>query len=71
MPNGITKGELLMNYLDELAKLNSIERIVYADGTDPKPNDHCNLVDIGFSVSHVVWQENDEHFRNRIKEHQS
>lgn len=49
--------------LDDLTKIPVIQRIIY--GTDPeeKPNDHCN-----WDTTWGFWEENDEHFRNRIKE---
>ena len=51
-----------MNFLNELALLSPVSRVIYGSDENDKPNDHCNWDNY---FGH--WKENDEHFRNRIK----
>ena len=56
-----------MSILDTISKTLPIIRETYGSDVNNKPNDHCNWVDVGYSRNIFVWEENDEHFRNRIK----
>lgn len=56
--------------LDKLLKINPVSRIIYGYDKNDKPNDYCNWIEyIGLSGNIIsYWEENDWHFRQRIKE---
>lgn len=58
-----------MSILDELTKIPVFSRLYweYVEGV-PAPNDYCNLVNVGITTERLAWEENDSHYRNRIKE---
>lgn len=51
-----------MNLLEELCNLQVIARILYGIDQANKPNNHC------YWDEDYGWLENDEHFKQRIKE---
>lgn len=48
--------------LDNLLSYTGRTRIIYGYDADEKPNDHCY-----WDYEWQQWEENDEHFRNRLK----
>lgn len=50
-------------YWDKLTDIPVCSREVYGVIRSVKPNDHCY-----WNLDFGLWEENDEHFRNRIKE---
>lgn len=53
------------SHLDRMTSLPVQIRKVYGDGNKPKPNGHCKAhVNL---FGELVWEETDEHFRNRLK----
>jgi len=58
----------MISHLDYLMSLNPISREIYGNDPDNKPNDHCVWRDVGYTVEMFCWVENDEHFRERIKQ---
>lgn len=53
--------------LDNIARVPAIQRIIYGNDPNQRPNDYCNWQNHFFREG-GFWEENDEHFRNRIKE---
>lgn len=52
---------------DKLSNLAPTTRLIFDNAKDDPPNDWTNYVNKGLYVDIWVWEENDEHFRNRIK----
>lgn len=54
--------------LDIMTSIPFSTREIYGHDFNNKPNEHCNWVNLGgVKVDVWVWQENDEHFRSRIR----
>lgn len=59
--------EVLGYFFDKLADLAPTGRLIFDNAQDDPPNDWTNYVNVGIHVDIWVWEENDEHFRDRVK----